>query len=288
MKILITGAGGQLGFDLVKELNQRGHGVCCPDSRELDITDPEAVQTVLTALHPDAVMHCAAYTAVDNAEDDRENCDLVNVTGTENIARACAEIGAKLLYISTDYVFPGTGENPWEPDDATAPLNVYGMSKLRGEEAVRKFVPEHFIVRISWLFGLHGKNFVKTMLRLGRDRKNLTVVADQVGSPTYTPDLSRLLADMIVTEKYGAYHATNEGFVSWYEFACAIFEEAAKRDPVYADVKVAPVTSAEYPAKAARPHNSRMSKAALDAAGFSRLPSWRDALGRYLDEVMEK
>ena len=279
MKILVTGASGQLGSDLVKELNQRGHGVCCPDSRELDITDPEAVQTVLTALHPDAVMHCAAYTAVDNAEDDRERCNLVNVTGTEHIARVCAEIGAKLLYISTDYVFPGTGENPWEPDDATAPLNVYGMSKLRGEEAVRKFVPEHFIVRISWLFGLHGKNFVKTMLRLGAEREKLTVVCDQIGSPTYTVDLARLLADMIMTDRYGTYHATNEGFCSWYEFACAIMEKAGL------PAKVEPVTSAEYAAKAARPFNSRMSKRKLTENGFARLPDWQDALERYLKEL---
>lgn len=279
MKILVTGAGGQLGFDLVKELNQRGHGVCCPDSKELDITDPEAVRTVLTALRPDAVMHCAGYTAVDNAEDDQERCDLVNVIGTENIARTCTEIGAKLLYISTDYVFPGTGETPWETDDATAPLNVYGKSKFLGEEAVRRYVPEHFIVRISWLFGLRGKNFVKTMLRLGAERETLTVVCDQIGSPTYTGDLARLLADMIVTDRYGTYHATNEGFCSWYEFACAIMEKAGL------PAKVLPVTSAEYAAKAARPFNSRLSKRKLAENGFDRLPGWQDALERYLKEL---
>lgn len=279
MKILVTGAGGQLGFDLVKELNQRGHEVCCPDSKKLDITDPEAVRTVLTALHPDAVMHCAAYTAVDNAEDDRERCDLVNVTGTENIARVCAEIGAKLLYISTDYVFPGTGETPWEPDNATAPVNVYGMSKHLGEEAVRRYAPEHFIVRVSWLYGLHGKNFVKTMLRLGAEREKLTVVCDQIGSPTYTVDLARLLADMTVTDRYGTYHATNEGFCSWYEFACAIMEKAGL------PAKVEPVTSAEYAAKAARPFNSRLSKTKLTENGFARLPDWQDALERYLKEL---
>ena len=279
MNILVTGAGGQLGFDLAKELNQRGHGVCCPDSKELDITDPEAVQTVLTALHPDAVMHCAGYTAVDNAEDDAARCDLVNVTGTENVARACAEIGAKLLYVSTDYVFPGTGERPWEPDDATAPVNVYGMSKYLGEEAVRRLVPTHFVVRISWLFGRNGKNFVKTMLRLGAEREKLTVVCDQIGSPTYTVDLARLLADMIETDRYGTYHATNEGFCSWYEFACAIMEKAGL------PAKVEPVTSAEYAAKAARPFNSRMSKTKLTENGFARLPDWQDALERYMKEL---
>ena len=224
MKILVTGASGQLGHDLVIELNKRGHEVIGVGSKDLDITDSDTVMRKLSELKPDAVMHCAAYTAVDNAEDDKERCDAVNHIGTENVARACVQIGAKLLYLSTDYVFAGDGERPWKPDDTANPLNTYGLTKYLGEEAVREFVEAHFIVRISWVFGINGKNFVKTMLRLGAEREQLTVVCDQIGSPTYTPDLSRLLADMIVTDKYDTYHATNEGICSWYEFACAIME----------------------------------------------------------------
>lgn len=292
MKILVTGAAGQLGQDLTAELCARGHEAVGVDLPELDITDAAAVKEKFTETRPDAVIHCAAWTAVDLAEDEdkKEKVRAVNATGTAHIAAAAERVGAKMIYISTDYIFDGmtVSERPWEADDAAAPINFYGLTKYEGECAARALCSRLFIVRISWVFGVHGKNFVATMLRLGRDRKNLTVVADQVGSPTFTPDLSRLLADMVVTEKFGAYHATNEGFTSWYDFSRTIFAEAAKRDPVYADVNVAPVTSAEYPAKAARPHNSRMSKAALDAAGFARLPSWQDALGRYLDEVMEK
>ena len=279
MKILVTGASGQLGHDLVIELNKRGHEVIGVSSKDLDITDCDAVMCKLAELKPKAVMHCAAYTAVDNAEDDKERCDAVNHIGTENIAKACAQIGAKLLYLSTDYVFAGNGDKPWEPDDKANPLNTYGLTKYLGEEAVREYVQKHFIVRISWVFGINGKNFVKTMLRLGAEREQLTVVCDQIGSPTYTPDLSRLLADMIVTDKYGPYHATNEGICSWYEFACAIMEKAGLK------AKVLPVTSAEYPAKAKRPSNSRMSKDKLTEKGFARLPHWEDALDRYLVEL---
>jgi len=279
MTILVTGASGQLGHDLVIELNKRGHEVIGIGSRDLDITDSASVMKMLCELMPEAVMHCAAYTAVDGAEEDRERCDAVNHIGTENVARACAKIGARLLYISTDYVFAGDGEKPWEPDDNAQPLNTYGMTKYLGEEAVRKYADKHFIVRTSWVFGINGKNFVKTMLRLGAEREKLTVVCDQIGSPTYTVDLSRLLADMIVTESYGTYHATNEGFCSWYEFACAIMEKAGLK------ARALPVTSAEYPTKAKRPYNSRMSKDKLTENGFERLPHWEDALDRYLTEL---
>ena len=281
MNILVTGASGQLGHDLVIELAARGHHVTGVSSKECNLTDPEAIHSCLTALRPDAVMHCAGYTAVDQAEDDAERCDRINRAGTEALARVCAALGSKLLFISTDYVFPGDGLRPWEPDDQPEPLNVYGMSKYRGEEAVRRYVEKHFIVRISWLFGLNGKNFVKTMLRLGAEREQLTVVDDQIGSPTYTKDLSVLLADMIVTERYGTYHATNEGFCSWYEFACAIMAEAGL------PARVLPVSSDQYPSRAKRPANSRMSKDKLTENGFDRLPSWQDALRRYLAELKE-
>ncbi|MBQ6272857.1 MAG: dTDP-4-dehydrorhamnose reductase [Oscillospiraceae bacterium] len=281
MNILVTGASGQLGHDLVLELAGRGHTVTGVSSKELNLLEPMAVQTYLCAMRPDAVMHCAGYTAVDLAEDEKEKCFSVNSRGTETLAAACAAVGSKLLFISTDYVFSGDGERPWEPDDPPKPLNTYGLSKYRGEEAVRRYVPEHFIVRISWLFGVNGKNFVKTMLRLGKEREQITVVNDQIGSPTYTKDLAVLLADMIVTEKYGTYHATNEGFCSWYEFACAIMKEAEL------PCRVLPVSSDQYPSRAKRPANSRMSKDKLTANGFRRLPPWQDALRRYLAELKE-
>lgn len=281
MNILVTGVSGQLGHDLVIELTDRGHHVTGVSSKDFDLTDPAAVRAFLLDLRPDAVMHCAGYTAVDRAEDDAERCDLINRGGTEAVARTCAELGCKLLFISTDYVFPGDGLHPWEPDDLPRPLSVYGMSKYLGEEAVRKYVPKHFIVRISWLFGVNGKNFVKTMLRLGSERQQLTVVNDQIGSPTYTKDLSVLLSDMIVTERYGTYHASNEGFCSWYDFACAIMEASGL------SAKVLPVSSDQYPSRAKRPSNSRMSKDKLTEMGFCRLPSWQDALRRYLAELKE-
>lgn len=281
MKILVTGASGQLGHDLMLELTGRGHDTTGVGSKELDLTDAAAVRKYLNALRPDAVMHCAGYTAVDRAEEEREACFAVNALGTEAIAEACADVGSKLLFLSTDYVFSGEGERPWEPADPPSPINIYGVSKYRGEEAVRSRVKEHFIVRISWLFGIHGRNFVKTMLRLGAENERITVVCDQVGSPTYTKDLSVLLEDMIVTDKYGTYHATNEGFCSWFEFADAIMRLADL------PARVVPVLSSEYPAKAKRPANSRMSKEKLTANGFQRLPPWEDALRRYLRELKE-
>lgn len=282
MKVLVTGVKGQLGYDVVNELEKRGHTAIGTDVEEMDITDEGKVREVLSAEKPDAVIHCAAYTAVDAAEDNVELCRKINAEGTENIAKACKELGCKLLYVSTDYVFNGEGERPWEPDDEREPLNVYGQTKYEGELAVEKYVEKFFIVRIAWVFGINGKNFIKTMLRLGEDHDELTVVADQIGSPTYTYDLARLLVDMIGSEKYGRYHATNEGLCSWYDFAVEIFRQAGM------DVRVRPVTSEEYPAKAKRPHNSRMDKAKLEENGFERLPDWKDALGRYLRALQAK
>ena len=247
----------------------------------MNLLDPAAVKQYLTAAAPEAVIHCAAYTAVDRAEDDTETCLAVNYLGTKAIAETCAEIGCKLLFISTDYVFPGIGERPWEPDDETDPLNTYGRSKLLGEEAVCAATKKHYIVRISWLYGVNGKNFVKTMLRLGAEKNEIRVVNDQIGSPTYSRDLSVLLADMIVTDSYGTYHASNEGFCSWYEFACAIIQKAGL------PARVVPVPSSEYPTRARRPMNSRMSKDKLTACGFRRLPPWDDALTRFLSELKE-
>ena len=279
MKVLVTGVKGQLGYDVVRELEKRQIEAVGVDVEEMDITDAAQVETVIRNVNPDAVIHCAAYTAVDAAEDNEELCRRVNAQGTENVAKVCQEIDLKMMYISTDYVFDGQGTRPWEPDDERDPLNVYGQTKYEGELAVEKYVEKFFIVRIAWVFGVNGKNFIKTMLNLGKTHDKLTVVNDQTGSPTYTYDLARLLADMIQTDKYGRYHATNEGICTWYEFACEIFRQAGM------DVEVAPVTSDEYPAKAKRPANSRMSKKKLDENGFERLPSWQDALKRYLKEI---
>ena len=284
MRVLVTGSRGQLGFDVMQELSSRGHEAIGCDLPELDITDGAAVMRLMKEVNPDAVIHCAAWTAVDAAEDDsnREKVFAVNEGGTRNVAKAAAETGAKLLYLSTDYVFDGQGTTPWKADETHfAPLNVYGKSKLMGERAVRELVLRHFIVRIAWVFGLHGKNFVRTMLSLSKTHSSLRVVNDQVGTPTYTPDLSRLLVDMIETDKYGTYHATNEGgYISWYDFACAIFEEAGVK------VDVTPVTTEEYGlSKAARPFNSRLDKSKLVENGFSPLPDWRDALHRYIKEL---
>ena len=280
MTVLVTGVKGQLGYDVVNELEKRGHVAIGVDIDEMDITDAASVQKVITEAAPDAVIHCAAYTAVDAAEDNVDLCRRVNADGTENIAKVCKALNIKMMYISTDYVFNGQGERPWEPDDERQPLNIYGQTKYEGELAVEK-LEKFFIVRIAWVFGINGKNFIKTMLNLGKTRDKLTVVADQIGSPTYTFDLARLLVDMIETDKYGRYHATNEGLCSWYEFACEIFRQAG------ISVSVAPVTSDQYPAKAKRPMNSRMDKSKLEENGFERLPSWQDALGRYLKELGE-
>ncbi len=287
MKVLVTGVRGQLGYDVVGELSRRGHTAVGVDIDEMDITSRASVIQTMQAVKPDAVIHCAAWTAVDAAEEpeNKEKVYAVNANGTAMLAEQCRQAGCKMMYISTDYVFDGKGERPWEPDDRREPLNVYGASKAMGEEAVERLLEKYFIVRIAWVFGKNGNNFVKTMLRLGATRDKLTVVDDQIGSPTYTYDLARLLIDMIETEQYGRYHATNEGPCSWYEFACEIFRQAAEKNPRYAAVAVSPVTSDAYPQKAKRPSNSRMSKDKLTSAGFERLPLWQEALGRYLDEI---
>ncbi len=277
MKILVTGVNGQLGHDVMNELAKRGIEGVGTDVDNMDVTDAAACQRVIKEVGPDAVMHCAAYTAVDAAEENVDLCRRINADGTRNIAAVCKELDIPMMYISTDYVFDGQGTRPWEPDDERHPLNVYGQTKYEGELAVEELLEKYFTIRIAWVFGVNGKNFIKTMLRLGKERGKVSVVNDQIGSPTYTYDLARLLVDMILTDKYGRYHATNEGLCSWYEFACEILKKAGMDD-----VQVTPVTSAEFPAKAARPSNSRMSKEKLTENGFERLPSWQDALERYL------
>ena len=279
MKVLVTGVKGQLGYDVAKELEKRGTSVVGVDVDEMDITDEAAVRRVISEVLPDAVIHCAAYTAVDAAQDNEEMCRKVNAEGTRYIAKMCKELGIKMLYISTDYVFDGQGTRPWEPDDERNPLSVYGQTKYEGELAVQNMLDKYFIVRITWTFGVNGKNFVKTMLRLSEKNSSIRVVNDQYGSPTATADLAVLLSDMIATDKYGIYHATNEGICTWYEFTCEIFRQAG------IGVEVVPVTTAEYGAKAPRPANSRMSKDKLTANVFERLPSWQDALTRYLKEL---
>lgn len=281
MKILVTGASGQLGYDVERELERRGIEHLGTSSKELDITDREAVERLMAAYRPDAAIHCAAYTKVDLAEDEPERCWAVNADGTRNLAAACREIGAKMLYISTDYVFPGTGEQFRRTDDPVSPVNTYGRSKLAGELAVQSLLETYFIVRISWVFGKNGNNFVKTMLRLAETRTELSVVCDQIGSPTYTADLAPLLCDMVQTERYGVYHATNEGTCAWSEFAEAIFELAGRQ------VVVHPIPTSAYPTRAARPLNSRMSKERLHSNGFQELPEWKNALARYLKEITE-
>lgn len=276
MKIIVTGSNGQLGTDVVAELQKNGIEPIEADLPETDITDPESIEKLITESDAEAVIHCAAFTNVDLAESNKETCRKINVDGTVNIAKSCKKHGIKLLYLSTDYVFGGDGEEPFETDSPTSPCNYYGETKLEGEKAVRKNCEKHFIVRISWVFGENGKNFVKTMLRLAESRSEITVVNDQTGSPTYTKDLSELLCRMIMTEKYGTYHATNEGFCSWAEFAARIMEISGL------ETKIFPIPSSEYKSVAARPANSRLSKKALDENGFDRLPHWQDALERYL------
>jgi dTDP-4-dehydrorhamnose reductase len=277
--ILVTGVNGQLGYDVVKELNRRNIECLGIDRAELDITDKNAVKDCIGKLKPDCVIHCAAYTAVDRAEDEEEVCAKVNVYGTDNIAKACKEIGPKMIYISTDYVFDGKGNTPFEVEDKIEPHSVYGKTKYEGELKVKEVLDKYFIVRISWVFGVNGNNFIKTMLRLGSEKESLNVVCDQIGSPTYTADLAPLLCDMAVSEKYGVYHATNEGFCSWAEFAGEIMKKAGL------SCKVNPIPTSEYPAKAQRPFNSRLSKKSLVDNGFGLLPNWENALDRYLIEL---
>ena len=304
MKIFVTGVAGQLGHDVMNELARRGHQGVGSDLApaysgiedgsyvtgapyvSIDITDEQAVAQTLQAVRPDAVIHCAAWTAVDAAEDDdkRDKVYAINVSGTEHVARACKALDCKMMYISTDYVFNGQGDTPWEPDcQDYAPLSVYGQTKLEGELAVSGLLRKFFIVRIAWVFGLNGKNFVKTMLNLSQRFSSLRVVSDQIGTPTYTLDLARLLVDMIETDCYGYYHATNDGgYISWYDFACEIFRQAGRQ------VQVTPVTTAEYGlSKAVRPFNSRLDKRKLAENGFTPLPPWQDALARYLKEIGE-
>ncbi len=277
MKVLVTGVNGQLGHDVMGELKKRGHEAVGVDIEEMDITDAECVKRVMIQTAPDAVIHCSAYTAVDRAEEEVELCRRVNAEGTRNVAEVCAGLDCKLLYLSTDYIFSGEGERPWEPGDEPDPLNVYGLTKFEGEQEIKSRLNKYFIVRISWVFGVNGNNFIKTMLRLGRENGAVRVVDDQIGSPTYTYDLAVLLVDMIQTEKYGEYHASNEGICSWYEFAKEIFAAAGMNE-----VEVTPVSSEEFPAKAKRPKNSRMSKEELVKNGFNKLPSWQDAVKRYV------
>lgn len=279
MKVLVTGASGQLGFDCVKELERRHIAVRGVNSKDFPLTDFAVMQQYLLDYKPDAVIHCAAYTAVDKAEEEAAACEAVNVIGTRNLAKLCHEIDAKLLYISTDYVFAGDGDKFYEPQDEKKPQNFYGLSKLKGEQAVAAELEKYFIVRISWVFGINGKNFIRTMLNLSKTHTELNVVNDQIGSPTYTSDLAVLLADIIQSDKYGIYHATNEGTCSWADFAREIFKQARKA------VKVNDVPATAYPTKAKRPYNSRLSKACLDKAGFKRLPAWQDAVKRYLQEL---
>lgn len=282
MRILVTGVKGQLGFDVVNELKKNNIEAVGVDIEEMDITDAAAVKKVITESKVDGVIHCAAYTAVDAAEDNEEICRKINAGGTKNIADVCKELDIKMMYISTDYVFNGQGETPWQPDCKDyKPLNVYGQTKLDGELAVSETLDKYFIVRIAWVFGVNGKNFIKTMLNVGKTHDTVTVVNDQVGTPTYTYDLARLLVDMIQTDKYGYYHATNEGgYISWYDFTCEIYKQAGYT------TKVVPVTTAEYGvSKAARPFNSRLDKSKLVENGFEPLPTWQDALARYLKEI---
>ena len=306
MKVFVTGVCGQLGHDCVNELIARGHEAIGSDIQpsytgvtdgtqavtapyiQLDITDRKKVMNIIMEVRPDTVIHCAAWTAVDAAEEEknRDKVNRINHLGTQYIAEAVRAIDAKMIYISTDYVFDGKGSRPWEPDDQCyAPLNVYGQSKLDGELAVRFLLEKYFIVRIAWVFGLNGKNFISTMIRAGKTHDTVRVVNDQIGTPTYTLDLSRLLADMAETEKYGTYHATNSesepgGYISWYDFTKEIYRQAGLA------TEVIPVTTAEYGlSKAARPENSRLEKSKLEEAGFIPLPDWKDALGRYLQEA---
>lgn len=279
MKILVTGRNGQLGHDVIREGQRRGYEIIGTGRKELDFTDYSAVQLLISQTKPDAIIHCAAYTAVDKAESDRKACWNVNVQGTKHLAQAAKEFGAKFMFISTDYVFDGSGETPFLESDTPDPVGYYGLTKYEGEKIVQEVNDDSFIVRISWVFGINGNNFVKTMLRLAESRNQLNVVADQYGSPTYTVDLAILLLDMIETEKYGIYHASNEGFCSWADFSSEIFIQSNKL------VQVTGITTEQYPTPAVRPSNSRLSKQKLEDSGFGRLPLWQDALSRFLNEI---
>lgn len=278
IKVLVTGVNGQLGYDVIKRLNELGIEAIGVDRNDFDINDKDQTQKYIIKNKPDVVVHCAAYTAVDKAEGEKEKCYAINVEGTKSIAEACKKIDAKMLYISTDYVFDGQGIEPQSESKEINPVNYYGYSKEQGEQIVRDMVGKYFIIRTSWLYGKNGSNFVKTMLRLAKMKDEISVVSDQIGAPTYTKDLAVLICDMIQTTKYGTYHGVNEGYCSWYEFALAIFEEAG------VNIKVNPVPTSEYSTKARRPLNSRLSKENLDKNGFMRLPKWEDALDRYLKE----
>lgn len=282
MKVLVTGANGQLGYDLMRRLEARGIAHRGIDIADCDLTDAAATRAYLLAYAPDRVIHCAAYTQVDRAESEPELCRRINADATRTIAEACRTMGSAMVYVSTDYVFGGEGDAPFETDSPRDPRSVYGRTKAEGEDAVMAALNAYYIVRTSWVFGVNGKNFVRTMLRLGAEKDCLNVVDDQIGSPTYTDDLARLLCDMIETDRYGIYHATNEGLLSWAQFAVAIMEKAGL------GCRVHPVPSSEYPAAAARPLNSRLSKKSLDDAGFCRLPAWEDALDRFLAQVMPR
>jgi dTDP-4-dehydrorhamnose reductase len=278
MKVLVTGAKGQLGYDVVRRLEENNIECLGTDRNDIDVINKTKVKEFISDYKPDVVVHCAAYTAVDKAEDEREICHNINVLGTKYIVEACRDIDATLVYISTDYVFDGEGDQPFEVIDKPNPINYYGQTKYDGEIEVQNLLEKYFIVRISWVFGSYGNNFVKTMLRLGKERDEISVVADQIGSPTYTYDLAKLIVDMIQTDKYGIYHATNEGYCSWHEFACEIFKQAG------IDVKVKPIMTEEYPTKAKRPKNSRLSKKYLLLQEYNKMDDWRSALRRYLRE----
>lgn len=289
MKYLITGAGGQLGFDVQRELLKRGvaqNDIAAPNSKELDITDTNAVENYVENFQPEVIIHCAAYTNVDGAESNQEVCREVNVEGTRNLVDAAKKVEAKIIYISTDYVFDGENPDPYEVEAKTDPQSVYGKTKLEGEEVVREY-PKHFIVRIAWVFGINGKNFVKTMLKVASGREEVSVVDDQIGSPTYTVDLAKFLVDLAKSDKYSTYHATNEGFCSWAEFTEEIYKDAG------VSTKVKKVSTEEYAEiagkpQAKRPHYSKLSKESIEQNGFERLPIWQDAVKRYIAELKKE
>ncbi|MGG2024810.1 dTDP-4-dehydrorhamnose reductase [Gottfriedia sp. S16(2024)] len=282
MKVLVTGYGGQLGYDVVLECERHGLNVKGCARQELDITKRESVFSIVDSYKPDVIIHCAAYTAVDKAEDDKENCWNVNVEGTRYLVEAAKKHHSKFIYISTDYVFNGNGESPFNEDDQPGPIGYYGLTKYEGEKVVQSLIENYFIIRVSWVFGVNGNNFIKTMLRLSETRNELNIVEDQIGSPTYTVDLAILIVDLIKSDKYGIYHATNEGFTSWADFAKEIFKQTDSKTLVKS------IASEDYPTRAARPKNSRLSKQKLVDNGFQSLPSWQDALARYLVQLNKR